>query len=258
TTLNGEGLQHEDGHSHVLASAVPNLKAYDPAFADEIAAIVRDGIRRMFGPEPEDIFYYLTLYNENYVQPPKPEGVDEGIVRGLYRFAEAPGGTERRATILFSGVAWQAAMAAREILAADYDVGVECWSATSYKCLREEALSVERWNRLNPGEEARVPYVASALSSSSGPVVAVTDFMKAVPDMVARWVPQPFIPLGTDGFGRSDTRAALRAHFEVDAENVVVAVLSGLAQTGEAKEEEVAAAIKRFGLDPDKGDPRDA
>ncbi|MGZ4241466.1 MAG: pyruvate dehydrogenase (acetyl-transferring), homodimeric type [Actinomycetota bacterium] len=258
TTLNGEGLQHEDGHSHVLASAVPNLKAYDPAFAYEIAAIVRDGIRRMFGPEPEDIFYYLTLYNENYVQPPKPEGVDEGIVRGLYRFAEAPGGTERRATILFSGVAWQAAMAARDILAADYDVGVECWSATSYKCLREEALSVERWNRLNPGEEARVPYVASALSSSSGPVVAVTDFMKAVPDMVARWVPQPFIPLGTDGFGRPDTRAALRAHFEVDAENVVVAVLSGLAQTGEAKEEEVAAAIKRFGLDPDKGDPRDA
>jgi len=137
-------------------------------------------------------------------------------------------------------------------------VAADCWSATSYKCLREDALSAERWNRLNPGEEPRVPFVTEALSSSSAPVVAVSDFMKAVPDMVTRWVPQPYIPLGTDGFGRSDTRAALRAHFEVDAENVVVAVLQGLAQTGEAKHEEVATAIKRFGLDPNKIDPRDA
>jgi pyruvate dehydrogenase E1 component len=258
TTLNGEGLQHEDGHSHVLASTVPNMKAYDPAFAYEIAAIVREGIKRMYGSDPEDIFYYLTLYNENYVQPPKPEGIDEGIVRGLYRFAEAPDGPSRRATILFSGVAWQAAMAARDILAADYDVAAECWSATSYKCLREDALSAERWNRLNPGEEPRVPYVTSVLSSSSAPIVGVSDFMKEIPDMISRWVGHPFIPLGTDGFGRSDTRAALRAHFEVDAENVVVAVLQGLAQAGEAKQEEVAAAIKRFGLDPDKIDPREA
>ena len=258
TTLNGEGLQHEDGHSHVLASTVPNLKAYDPAFAYEIAAIVREGIARMYGPNPEDIFYYLTLYNENYTQPPKPDGVDEDILRGLYRYAEAPETAARRATILFSGTAWQAALNARDILAADYDVAAECWSATSYKCLREDALSAERWNRLNPGEEPRVPFVTETLSSSSAPVVAVTDFLKAVPDMVSRWVPQPFIPLGTDGYGRSDTRAALRAHFEVDAENIVVSVLQGLAQTGEAKPEEVAAAIKRFGLDPDKIDPRDA
>jgi pyruvate dehydrogenase E1 component len=258
TTLNGEGLQHEDGHSHVLASTIPNLKAYDPAFAYEIAAIVRDGIARMYGPNPEDIFYYLTLYNENYTQPPRPDGVDEDILRGLYRYAEAPDGPSRRATILFSGTAWQAAMSARDILAADYDVAAECWSATSYKSLREDALSAERWNRLNPGDDPRVPFVTETLSSSSSPVVAVSDFVKAVPDLIARWIPQPFIPLGTDGFGRSDTRAALRAHFEVDAENVVVAVLQGLAQTGEGKPEEVAAAIERFGLDPNKTDPRDA
>jgi pyruvate dehydrogenase E1 component len=258
TTLNGEGLQHEDGHSHVLASTVPNVKAYDPAFAYEIAAIVREGIKRMYGSDPEDIFYYLTLYNENYVQPPKPGDVDDSIVRGLYRFAEAPEGASRRATILFSGVAWQAAMAARDILAADYDVATECWSATSYKCLREDALSAERWNRLNPGEEPHVPYITEALSSSSAPIIGVSDFMKEIPDMISRWVAHPFIPLGTDGFGRSDTRAALRAHFEVDAENVVVAVLQGLVQAGEAKQEEVAGAIKRFGLDPDKIDPRDA
>jgi len=259
TTLNGEGLQHEDGHSHVLASAVPNLRAYDPAFAYEIALIVRDGIRRMYGPKPEDIFYYLTLYNENYPQPKMPSpDVEEGVLNGLYRYVGAPDGPSRRATILFSGPAWQAALSARDILAADYDVAAECWSATSYKTLREDALSAERWNRLNAGEEPRVPFVTSALSGSAAPVVAVTDFMKAVPDMVARWVPGPFIPLGTDGYGRSDTRAALRAHFEVDAESVVVAVLHGLAQAGEAKNEEVAAAIKRFGLDPSKLDPRDA
>ena len=257
TTLNGEGLQHEDGHSLVLASTVPNLRAYDPAFAYEIAEIVRDGIRRMY-TDHEDVFYYLTLYNENYPMPAMPEGAAEGIVRGLYRFAEAPEGPSRRATVLFSGTAWRAAIEAQKILAEDHDVALECWSATSYKCLREEALSVERWNRLHPDEAARTPWITEQLGDHAAPVVAVTDYMKSVPDMVARWVPQPFIPLGTDGYGRSDTRAALRRHFEVDTGHVIVAVLHGLAQTGDAKPEEVARAIADFEIDPEALDPRTA
>ncbi len=256
TTLLGEGLQHDDGHSLVLASTVPNVAAYDPAFAYETAAVVADGIRRMYGPEPEDIFYYLTLYNENYVMPPKPEGVDDGIRRGLYRFADAPDGHARRATILFSGTASQAALEARRLLAEHHDVGAEAWSATSYKALREDALSVERWNRLHPTDAPRTPFVTERLSGSEGPVVAVTDFMKAVPEQVARWVPASFTPLGTDGFGRSDTREALRRHFETDAAHIVVAVLDGLRAAGEAKAEEVAEAIARYGIDPESVDPR--
>jgi pyruvate dehydrogenase E1 component len=258
TTLNGEGLQHEDGHSLLLASTVPNVRAYDPAFAYEIALIVRDGIARMYGEKPEDLFYYLTLYNENYPMPPMPDGVEDGVLRGLYRFAPAPEGPARRATILFSGVAWKAAMEARDLLAADHDVAAECWSATSYKLLREDALSAERWNRLHPDEEAQIPFVTSSLTPSGGPVIAVSDFMKALPDGIARWAPGPFVPLGTDGFGRSDTRPALRRHFEVDAANVVVAALHGLALAGEAKPEEVAEAITRYGLDTEAPDPRTA
>jgi pyruvate dehydrogenase E1 component len=260
TTLNGEGLQHEDGHSLVLASTVPAVSAYDPAFAYETATIVADGLRRMYGEDQEDRFYYLTLYNENYPMPPKPDGqdVDDGIIRGLYRFAPAPEGPSRHAAILFSGTAYLAAAEARDILAADYDVAVELWSATSYKALREEALSVERSNRLHPSSPAEVPYVTSALSAtaSSGPIVAVTDFMKAVPDQIARWVPGSFAVLGTDGYGRSDTRAALRRHFETDAAHLVVAVLDSLRTGGEGKAEEVADAIARFGIDPDAPDPR--
>jgi pyruvate dehydrogenase E1 component len=256
TTLNGEGLQHQDGHSHVLASSVPSVRAYDPAFAYEIALIVRDGIKRMYGPDQEDIFYYLTLYNENYPMPPMPAGIEDAVLRGLYRFAGAPEGPSRHATILFGGVAWKAALDARDMLAADHDVAAECWSVTSFKSLREDALSAERWGRLHPGEDAPVPFVTSSLADVAGPVVAVTDHMKAVPDMIARWVPGPFVPLGTDGFGRSDTRAALRRHFEVDAAHVVVATLHGLAQAGEAKPEEVAEAIERYDIDPDAIDPR--
>jgi pyruvate dehydrogenase E1 component len=256
TTLLGEGLQHGDGHSLVLASTVPNLRAYDPAFAYEVSTIVADGIRRMYGPEPEDVFYYLTLYNENYQMPAKPDGVDEGIVRGLYRWAPAPEGPSRRATILFSGTAWQAAVEAQKRLAADHDVAAELWSATSYKALREDALSVERWNRLHPSLQARTPFVTEALVGTSGPVVAVTDFMKAVPDQVGRWVPGHFIPLGTDGYGRSDTREALRRHFETDAAHVVVAVLDGLLAGGDAKAKEVDEAITRYGIDADAPDPR--
>src|SRR5581483_5673064 len=235
TTLNGEGLQHEDGHSLVLASTVPNLRAYDPAFAYETAEIVRDGIARMyeqpFDDPSGDCFYYLTLYNENYPMPAMPDGAAEVIVRGLYRFSSAASGA-RRATVLFSGSACQAALEAQRLLSEDWDCGVELWSATSYKALREDALEAERINRLHPSAAPQTPYVTSELEKTEGPIVAVTDFMKAVPDMVARWVPRPFTALGTDGYGRSDTRAALRRHFEIDAAHIVVAVLSALAEQG--------------------------
>jgi pyruvate dehydrogenase E1 component len=258
TTLNGEGLQHEDGHSLVLASTVPNLSAYDPAFAYELAIIVRHGLHHMYGDKPEDRFYYITLYNENYEMPTMPEGVEEGVVRGLYRFAAAPDGPRRRATILFSGSAQGAAREAQQLLADNHDVAAELWSVTSYKALREEALSTERSNRLHPSRPAQTPYITEALSQSEGPFVAVTDFMKIVPDQVARWVPGHFTPLGTDGYGRSDTRANLRRHFETDAAHVVVAVLKGLAERGEGKAEEVEDAIASYGIDADAPDPRTA
>jgi pyruvate dehydrogenase E1 component len=261
TTLTGEGLQHDDGHSLVLASTVPNLRAYDPAFAYETAAIVKDGIARMYtSSEPEDVFYYLTLYNENMIMPAAPtppsgEDLDEQIVRGIYRFSAAPEGPSRKATILFSGTGSQAALEAQRLLAEHHDVGAELWSVTSYKALREEALGVERHNRLHPGQPAGTPYLTSVLASAEGPVVAVTDYMKMVPDQVARWIPSHFTPLGTDGFGRSDTRAALRRHFETDAAHVVVAVLDGLRATGEGKQEEVADAIGRYQIDAEAPDP---
>jgi pyruvate dehydrogenase E1 component len=244
-----------------LASTVPNVQAYDPAFAYETAAVIQDGIRRMFTePEREDIFYYLTLYNENYQMPPLPqeEGVSEGILKGLYRFAKGPQGPSRRATILFSGTASQAAIEAQQLLAEHHDVSAELWSATSYKLLREDALKVERHNRLHPSQPPGTPYVTDLLGNyAEGPIVAVTDFMKAVPDQIARWVPAHFIPLGTDGFGRSDTRAALRRHFETDAAHVVVAVLDGLRAVGEGKPEDVADAISRYQIDADVPDPRE-
>jgi pyruvate dehydrogenase E1 component len=251
TTLMGEGLQHDDGQSLLYASAYPSCQAYDPAFAYEVASIVKHGIARMYGEHPEDVFYYLTLYNETYTMPPMPDGIEEGLLRGLYRFAPAPDGPSRRATILFSGTAWRAAEEAQKLLADNHDVAAELWSATSYKALRDDALSCERWNRLHPGEPARSPFVTEQLSSADGPVVAVTDFVKAVPDQVSRWVEAPYLSLGTDGYGRSDTRVALRRYFETDAPHVVVA---GLALLG--KEDEVVDAIARYGIDPDAFDPR--
>jgi pyruvate dehydrogenase E1 component len=263
TTLNGEGLQHEDGHSLILAETVPNVCAYDPAFAYEVAAIVEYGTEDMYGTEGRDVFYYVTLYNENYPMPALPEGreaeVKAGIIRGLYRYAEpleTPGDKGRQATILFSGSAWHEAMRARDLLAGDWNVSAEAWSVTSYKHLRENALEVERWNRLHPTEVPRVPYIKEALRNTAGPIVAVTDFMKAVPDMISRFVEGPFCPLGTDGFGRSDTREQLRRHFEIDAEHIVVAVLAELCATGAVGAEEVATAIKKYEIDAEAIDPR--
>src|SRR5918996_1018510 len=255
TTLLGEGLQHQDGHSLILASAHPTVEAWDPAFAYEMATIVRHGIREMLVDE-RDVIHYLTLYNENYVMPPMPDGVEDGIIQGLYRWSDAPEGPSHHATILFSGTAQGAARAAQAELAERWDVGAELWSATSYKRLREEALSTERLNRLHPTEAPRTPLVSRLLGSAEGPVVAVTDFMKAVPDQVARWVHPPFVPLGTDGFGRSYTREQLREFFEIDMPHVVVATLWGLAQQGEVKAETVADAIAHHGIDPGRTDPR--
>jgi pyruvate dehydrogenase E1 component len=285
TTMSGEGLQHEDGQSHLLACAVPNVIAYDPAFAYEVAFVVEEGIRRMTGPDAEDVIFYVTLYNENYEMPALAEAagvggedveahgtlVREGVLHGMYRFAPpasvpaAPAGGEqaspaRRATLFFSGTSWRAAMKARDLLAADWDVAAEAWSVTSYKSLHEDALEVERWNRLHPGEAPRASFLERSLAGAGaeGPVVAVTDYVKALPDQLARFVPAPFTCLGTDGFGRSDTRDALRRHFEVDAEHIVVATLAELVRTGDAKPDEVAAAIARYGLDVDAVDPRHA
>jgi pyruvate dehydrogenase E1 component len=254
TTLMGEGLQHNDGHSHVLASVVPVCQAYDPAFAYEMATIIEDGIRRMYAYD-EDIFYYLTMYNENYEQPPKPVGSDQGIIDGLYRWAEAPAGMEHGATILFSGPSHLAAREAQADLATHYGVAAVLWSATSYKKLREEAMSAERWNRLHPTETPRVPMVTRLLGGAPGVVVAVTDYMRAVPDQISRWVPRSFTSLGTDGYGRSDTREALRGFFETNAGHVVVATLSALAHEGRIDPRLVEDAIARYDIDPDVGDP---
>ncbi len=264
TTLLGEGLQHQDGHSLVLSSTVPPCQAYDPAFAYEVAAIVQAGLQRMFGPEsPEnerDVFYYLTLYNENYLMPPMPEGdvveMTKAIVEGLYRWQDAPDGPSHRATILFSGSAQGAAREAASELAEHFDVGVELWSATSYKRLREDALAAERWNRLHPDQPARQSRVAELLAESSGPIVAVTDFMRCVPDQIARFLPgRAFLPLGTDGMGRSDTREALRRFFEIDTGHVVAATLAALASQGEVKPEVVIDAMTRYDIDPEAIDP---
>ncbi len=255
TTLLGEGLQHQDGHSLLLASTVPVCQAYDPAFAYEVATIIRDGLQRMY-VDGEDIFYYLTIYNENYVQPAKPSDVDEGIVRGLYRFDERPQAGAHSATILFSGPAHAAAREAQQDLLEHYGVAADLWSATSYKKLREEAIEVERWNRLHPNDEPRVPFVTQVLQDGSGPVVAVSDYMKAVPDQIGRFVPRRWVPLGTDGFGRSDTREALRRFFEVDTGHVVVATLAALAADGAVEPHVVDDAIKRYDIDPDSVDPR--
>jgi pyruvate dehydrogenase E1 component len=258
TTLAGEGLQHCDGQSQVLASTVPNCRAYDPAFAYEVAVIIRDGIERMYGDAAEDVFYYLTLYNENYSMPAMPEGAEDGIVRGLYRYRPAPKKGKHRTQLLASGTAMLAALEAQELLADEFDVAADVWSATSYKLLREEALEAERWSRLHPKDSTRVPYVTQCLGEAGGPIVAVTDFMKVIPDQISRFVPAPFVPLGTDGYGFSDTRPALRRHFEVDAAHVVVATLDALARSGGVKTSTVTDAIARFDLDPDRPDPRTA
>ncbi len=261
TTLNGEGLQHEDGHSLVLASVIPTIRAYDPAFAYETAVIVRDGINRMYGDDPQDLLYYLTLYNENHVMPARPDDVsDEDIVRGLYRFKAAPkvGRKGRsaplRATLLGSGSIMQQALKAQQMLADKFNVAAEVWSGTSYQLLRNEALEVDRWNRLHPGEQPRTALVTELLRepAEQGPIIAVSDYITAWPDMISRWVPgDSWHSLGTDGFGRSDTREALRRFFEIDAEHICAATLAELVRSGRIDGRDAARDIGELGIDPE-------
>nr|WP_205808437.1 pyruvate dehydrogenase (acetyl-transferring), homodimeric type [Micromonospora sp. HNM0581] len=252
TTLNGEGLQHEDGHSLLLAATNPAVVAYDPAFAFEIAHIMESGLHRMYGAEQENIFYYLTVYNEPIHQPAEPEGVDvEGIVKGIHRYSAAPSldGDAPRANLLASGTGMQWAIKAQQLLAQDWGVAADVWSVTSWTELRRDAVECEEYNLLHPGAEQRVPYVQRKLADADGPKVAVSDWMRAVPDLISRWVPGDWTSLGTDGFGLSDTRHALRRHFNVDAESVAVATLRLLALRGAVPAHVPAEAAKKYAID---------
>ena len=255
TTLNGEGLQHEDGNSHLLALPVPNLVCYDATYAYELAVIVQDGIRRMYG-EGEDVLYYVTIYNENYLMPALPEGAREGILRGCYRLRKAAGGAKKkRVHLLGAGPILREVLRGADLLKEKFGVDADVWSVTSWKELRRDALDCERWNMLHPDQPMRVPYVTQLFQDEPWPVVASSDYVKAMPHLVAPWIPQGLHALGTDGFGRSETRPALRRFFEVDAEHVAVAALWQLAKEGEIRPADVAKAIRELGIDPDTAPP---
>src|ERR1700682_662061 len=257
TTLAGEGLQHQDGHSHVLALTVPNLLAYDPAFAYEIAIIIQDGIRRMY-VNGESIFYYLTVTNEPLPMPemPKGENIRDGVLKGLYPF-KASGKTDAklRAQLLGSGTIMFEVLKAQQILEEKYGVAADVWSVTSYKELYRAANDCERWNMLHPAEPAKIPYVTQTLKDAQGPFIAVSDYMKVLPESLARWVPGQLVSLGTDGFGRSESRVALRDFFEVDAKHIVLATLGALAREKKIATVVVQRAIKELGIDPEKANP---
>jgi pyruvate dehydrogenase E1 component len=251
TTLNGEGLQHQDGHSLLVSSTIPSLVTYDPAFGYELAVIIADGLRRMY-VEGENLFYYLTLYNENYAMPAMPEGAEAGILNGLYKFKPGPEGKKLKAHIFGSGPIIREALRAQEILAEKYNVSADVWSATSYKNLRTDAVQAKRWNMLHPSEAPRTSYLETLLAKETGVFVAVSDNLKLVADQIAPWIPGGLTTLGTDGFGRSETREVLRRFFEVDAEMTVVATLYALLEKGQLEPAVVTKAIKDLGVDPDK------
>jgi pyruvate dehydrogenase E1 component len=255
TTLNGEGLQHQDGHSLILSSSIPTLVTYDPAFSYELAVIIADGLDRMYVKD-ESLFYYLTLYNENFTMPPMPEGVEQGILKGLYKYQRGPEKLKHKAQIFGSGPIIREALRAQQILAERYNVSADVWSATSYKLLRNETLLAKRWNMLHPAEPARKSYLEQVLEKEQGPFIAVSDNMKIVPDQIAPWVPGGLTTLGTDGFGRSDTRERLRRFFEVDAESTVIATLYALAEKGQVEPSMVAQAIRDLNVDPEKVFPQ--
>jgi pyruvate dehydrogenase E1 component len=255
TTLAGEGLQHQDGHSHLFSLAVPNLISYDPAFAFEIAVIIEDGIRRMY-KEGESIFYYITVMNEQYEMPPMPDGAREGILKGMYRLRAAekkPG--QPRAQLLGSGAILNETIKAQQILAEKYNVAADVWSVTSYQELYRDGHAIDRWNRMHPSEKPRVPYVTQCLGDTEGVVVAASDYVKALPDALVQWLPRGLTSLGTDGFGRSENRASLRDFFEVDAKSIVLAALAALARDGAVDAKVVLQAIKELGLNPEKPNP---
>ena len=253
TTLAGEGLQHQDGHSQLVATTVPNCVAYDPTYAYELAVIVHDGMRRMY-VEQENIFYYLTVMNENYPQPALPQGVEPGILKGGY-LLQSGGRGKVRATLLGSGTILRECLAAAKILENDYGIPADVFSITSFSELRREALETERWNLMHPTETPRVPYVESLLKEHEGPIVAATDYMRIVPDQVREWVGGRYVTLGTDGYGRSDSRAALRKHFEVDRNYITIAALKALADEGKVDQATLVGAMKTLGVDPSKPVP---
>jgi pyruvate dehydrogenase E1 component len=249
TTLNGEGLQHEDGHSHLLAATNPAVVSYDPAFGFEIGHIVRDGLQRMYGENPEDIYYYITVYNEPYVQPPEPAGVEvAGILRGMYLLSAETQTKGPRAQLLASGVSVPWALEAQKLLREDWGVSADVWSVTSWNELRRDGLNVDRHNFLNPSATPKTSWVSEKLTGTDGPVIAVSDFMRAVQDQIRDWVPNDFVSLGTDGWGMSDTRGALRRHFLVDAQSITVQTLAMLVKRGEIPAERVQEAIDRYDL----------
>jgi pyruvate dehydrogenase E1 component len=257
TTLNGEGLQHQDGHSHLLAATIPNCVSYDPAYAYELAVIVQDGLRRMF-QEGENRFYYITTMNENYVQPDMPSGVEDGIIQGMYPLRRAPDGKGPRIQLMGSGTILLEVEAAAHILEKDYQVAADIWSLTSVNQLQREGKAALRWNMLHPEEEARVPYITAQLQGRAGPVVVATDYMKAYTDQLREFVPGRYVTLGTDGFGRSDTREKLRQFFEVSREYIVIAALTALAEEGQFERSQVSQAMRSLGISADKIDPLSA
>jgi len=260
TTLNGEGLQHEDGHSHIMASTIPNCITYDPTYAYELAVIIQDGMRRMY-QEQEDVFYYITVMNENYTHPAMPDGVEKGILRGMYLLRESSTAgkvkkDQLKVQLLGSGTILREVIAGAELLEKDYGISADIWSVTSFNQLRRDGLDTQRWNTLHPEDTPRQSYVAQCLKDLSGPVIAATDYMKAYADQIRAFLPTPhYAVLGTDGFGRSDTRRALRRHFEVDRHYVAVAALNALADQELVSRAKVAEAIKRYGVDPEKPSP---
>ena len=254
TTLNGEGLQHEDGHSHILASTIPNCVAYDPTFAFEVVVIIREGIRRMH-QEQEDVYFYVTLMNENYQHPAMPAGAEDGIVRGLYLLKAGAQGTQPRVQLMGSGTILREVIAAADLLREDWGVESDIWSATSFNELRRDGMSVERWNLLHPAQPRRKSHVEASLDGHPGPVIAATDYMRNYAEQIRRHVPRRFEVLGTDGFGRSDYRAKLRRFFEVNRHYVTLAALKTLADEGQVKPDTVAQAIDRYGIDAERADP---
>src|SRR6185436_11837306 len=260
TTLAGEGLQHQDGNSHLLAYPVPNLKAYDPAFAFELAVIIQDGLHRMY-ERREDIFYYLTVMNETYVHPPMPntsgfDEIREGILKGMYKFRPSPSPKLKfRAHLFGSGAILNEVLKAQEILAEDYDVAADVWSVTSYKELHRDGMEAERWNLLHPEEPPRVPYVSKCVADATGVFVAASDYVRALPDSISRWFPRFLHSLGTDGFGRSDGRVALRDFFEVDARFITLATLAALLRDKQLDAKVVRKAIDDLNIDPEKANP---
>ncbi|MDH3545831.1 MAG: pyruvate dehydrogenase (acetyl-transferring), homodimeric type, partial [Gammaproteobacteria bacterium] len=253
TTLAGEGLQHQDGHSLVNASTVPNCVSYDPTYAYELAVIIQDGLRRMIG-EQEDVFYYITCMNENYVHPPMPKGIEDGILKGMYLLHVGSQG-KIRAQLMGSGTILREVLAAAELLEKDFRIPIDVWSVTSFNELRRDALEVERWNQLHPEAKPRKCYIEQCFDKRPGPYIAATDYMKIVPDQIQRWVPGRFISLGTDGYGRSDGRDALRHHFEVDRFYIAVTALKALADDGVLDQKTVTQAIEKYGIDPNRADP---